>query len=93
MIALQIFTPDVLPFITPPLVAFTSPHVVALPNGLPTELSATLLQTDFESLEESCSLIESLSLDVEDVRLSLARGYQFPAEHGGVPVLVASSIS
>jgi hypothetical protein len=30
-------------------------------------------------------LIESLSLDVEDVRLSLARGFNFPAEHGGVP--------
>ncbi|ESK96931.1 gtp binding [Moniliophthora roreri MCA 2997] len=83
--SLQIFTPDVLPFLTPPLLAFTSPHVAALPNGLPTELSATLLQADFESLEESCSLIESLSLDVEDVRLSLARGHQFPAEHGGVP--------
>lgn len=32
-------------------------------------------------------LVESLSLDVEDVRLSLARGFQFPAEHGGVPCL------
>ncbi len=32
-------------------------------------------------------LLESLSLDIEDVRLSLARGYNFPAEHGGVPCL------
>lgn len=46
-----------------------------------------LLHADFEVLEESCSLIESLSLDVEDVRLSLARGLNFPAEHGGVPCL------
>lgn len=30
-------------------------------------------------------LIESLSLDVEDVRLSLARGLHFPAEHNNVP--------
>jgi hypothetical protein len=34
-------------------------------------------------------LIESLSLDVEDVRLSLARGFNFPAEHGGIPCLSA----
>jgi hypothetical protein len=47
----------------------------------------TLLHADFEVLEESCTLIESLSLDVEDVRLSLARGLNFPAEHGGVPCL------
>jgi hypothetical protein len=30
-------------------------------------------------------LLESLSLDVEDIRLALARGYCFPAEHLGVP--------
>jgi hypothetical protein len=34
-------------------------------------------------------LLESLSLDVEDVRLSLARGFDFPAEHNGVPCLCA----
>lgn len=28
-----------------------------------------------------------MSLDLEDVRLSLARGFNFPAEHGGVPCL------
>jgi len=32
-------------------------------------------------------LIESLALDMEDVRLSLARGFNFPAEHGDVPCL------
>lgn len=26
-------------------------------------------------------------MDIEDVRLSLARGFNFPAEHGGVPCL------
>lgn len=46
-----------------------------------------LLHADFDVLEESCTLIESLSLDVEDVRLSLARGLNFPSEHGGVPCL------
>lgn len=38
-------------------------------------------------LEEICTLLESLALDVEDVRLSLARGVLFPAEHSGVPCL------
>lgn len=46
-----------------------------------------LLRTDYDVLEESCTLLESLSLDVEDVRLSLARGVLFPAEHNGVPCL------
>ena len=32
-------------------------------------------------------LIESLALDMEDVRLSLARGFNFPAEHSGIPCL------
>lgn len=32
-------------------------------------------------------LIEALCLDVEDVRLSLARGLSQPAEHSGVPCL------
>jgi hypothetical protein len=31
--------------------------------------------------------LESLALDVEDFRLSLARGLHFPAEHDGVPCL------
>ncbi len=45
----------------------------------------TLIHSDFDVLEESCSLIESLSLDAEDVRLSLARGFYLPSEHSGVP--------
>lgn len=43
-----------------------------------------LVEADFEVLEETCTLLESLSLDVEDIRLALARGYCFPAEHSGV---------
>ncbi|KAK7054936.1 hypothetical protein VNI00_003399 [Paramarasmius palmivorus] len=83
--SLQIFTPDVLPYLTSPLVAFSSPYISPSPSEINADLLDTLLQADFENLEESCSLLESLSLDVEDVRLSLARGFQFPAEHGGVP--------
>jgi hypothetical protein len=40
-----------------------------------------------ESFEESCSHLEALALDDEDVRLSLARGLAFPDEHGGVRCL------
>lgn len=32
-------------------------------------------------------MLESLALDVEEIRLSLARGFSFPAEHGGVACL------
>lgn len=37
------------------------------------DLFKDLLQADFDFLEETCTLIESLSLDVEDFRLELAR--------------------
>ena len=45
------------------------------------------MSADFEAFEESCSLLEALALDDEDVRLSLARGMTFPDEHGGVRCL------
>lgn len=51
------------------------------------EILPRLLNADFEFLEESCTLIESLSLDVEDVRLCLARGFNSSSEHQGVPCL------
>ncbi|KAJ7740657.1 hypothetical protein DFH07DRAFT_838644 [Mycena maculata] len=85
---LQIFNPDVLPLLTPALVAFCPPY--SYDSALfkaDTPMFNMLLHADFDVLEESCTLIESLSLDVEDVRLSLARGLNFPAEHGGVPCL------
>ncbi|GLB34997.1 putative small GTPase mediated signal transduction [Lyophyllum shimeji] len=86
---LQIFTPDFLPLLVSPLLAF-------LPKSPPTPrplfdvhstFTSNLINADYEDLEESCMLIESLSLDVEDIRLSLARGLHFPAEHGGMPCL------
>ncbi|KAF7304842.1 GTP binding [Mycena kentingensis (nom. inval.)] len=86
--SLQIFNPDVLPLLTPALEAFCAPYPfksTMFEEG--TEMFDDLLIADFEVLQESCTLIESLSLDVEDVRLSLARGLNFPAEHGGVSCL------
>ncbi|KAJ7156022.1 hypothetical protein C8R43DRAFT_922335 [Mycena crocata] len=85
---LQIFNPDVLPLLTPALAAYCPPY--SADSALfktESDMFNMLLLADFEVLEESCILIESLSLDVEDVRLSLARGLNFPAEHGGVPCL------
>ncbi|KAJ7709953.1 hypothetical protein B0H17DRAFT_1324761 [Mycena rosella] len=85
---LQIFNPDVLPLLTPALAAFCPPYSSASTLfKADSPMFNMLLYADFDVLEESCTLIESLSLDVEDVRLSLARGLNFVAEHGGVPCL------
>jgi hypothetical protein len=80
----------VLPYLVPPLTLYStqpSQTIPSSPFSSDSPLFSTLVQADFEALEESCTLIESLSLDLEDVRLSLARGFQFPAEHNGVPCL------
>lgn len=66
----------ILPFETPPP-----------PFDQGTPLRRTLISTDLDTFEESCSLLEALALDDEDVRLSLARGMAFPDEHGGVSCL------
>jgi len=56
-------------------------------TGSPT--LAALVESDFNALEDACTLIESLSLDVEDIRIALARGYFFPAEYSGNSYLSA----
>lgn len=87
-----LFTQDVLPYLVPPLILYTtkkSQTPSSPPFPLDSQLFASLVLADFESLEESCTLIESLSLDLEDIRLSFARGYHFPAEHNDVPCLSA----
>lgn len=86
--ARALFGPDVVPLLVQPLKAFTPPY--SSPTGVFADpsLQRSLLAADLEVLEEVCMLIESLSLDVEDVRLSLARGLFFPdGEHGGVRCL------
>ncbi|KDQ33252.1 hypothetical protein PLEOSDRAFT_1099226 [Pleurotus ostreatus PC15] len=85
---LTVFNPDVLPFFIPSLQAFIpDANKSDVVSDIDLQARAGLLDTDLESLAETCMLLESLSLDIEDVRLSLARGYNFPAEHGGVPCL------
>lgn len=75
--------PDILRFLTPPLRVFTRSYSQVPETGTSAAFTS-LLQADFDVLEESCSLLESLCLDVDDVRLSLARGLVFPEEHHGV---------
>ncbi|KAG5727645.1 hypothetical protein E4T56_gene12251 [Termitomyces sp. T112] len=84
---LPILTPDFLPLLVQPLSAF-------LPNSSSrplfdagSELLSGLLDADLENLTESCMLIESLALDVDEIRLSLARGLQSPTEHNDIPCL------
>lgn len=85
-----LFDTDVLPFIIQPLIAFTPPLLTAPPPpdfAQPSQLRTSLLRADFDLLSEACSHLESLALDVEDIRLSLARGFVFPAEHQNIPCL------
>jgi len=70
--------------------AFTSPF--NFPASYPFTESPTLaalVESDFNALEGACTLIESLSLDIEDIRIALARGYFFPAEYSGNSYLSA----
>lgn len=83
-----LFGQEALPLLVTSLNAFRKPHPT--PQGVfaeSSEIREALISADVESLEESCALLESLSLDVEDVRLSLARGLTFPDEHDGIPCL------
>ena len=88
LLAPPLFGQEALPLLVTSLNAFRKPHPI--PQGVfaePSEIRETLISADVESLEESCALLESLSLDVEDVRLSFARGLTFPDEHDGIPCL------
>lgn len=81
--------PDVIPSLVKSLHAFVPPYPSTPPPLFSTPTSRRpFIQADFESLEESCALLESLAMDAEDVRLSLARGFNFPeGEHNGVACL------
>ncbi|PCH38246.1 hypothetical protein WOLCODRAFT_130785 [Wolfiporia cocos MD-104 SS10] len=86
--ARPLFGPDALPFLTRPLRAFIPPYLSPPPLFTGSPARHSLVQADFDLLEEVCGIIESLCLDVEDVRLSLARGLTFSdGEHGGVACL------
>lgn len=83
------FGQDALPVLVQAFSPFIPPQAVP-PASISRDLRLlhTLIQTDFDILEDACGLLESLCLDVEDIRLSLARGLTFPdGEHGGVECL------
>ena len=83
-----LFGPDVLPQLVTPIRSYIPPFETPPPPfEQVTPLRRTLVSTDLDAFEESCSLLEALALDDEDVRLSLARGMAFPDEHGGVSCL------
>lgn len=85
--ARPLFGVDSLPYLIRPLLAFIPPYPSPPPLFAASPARRSLVQADYEVLEEVCGLLESLCLDVEDIRLSLARGMSFPDEHGGIPCL------
>lgn len=88
VIVSTVFGPDILPQLVTPILSYIPPfQTPSQPFDQAIPLRRTLITADFEAFEESCSLLEALSLDDEDVRLSLARGMAFPDEHGGVRCL------
>ena len=72
---MHIVTGVVIPWITPSLLKYCAPQTSEVARLAETDpdLLQTLVQTDFVFLEETCTLIESFALDVEDFRLELAR--------------------
>ena len=80
------FTADALPYLVRALQAFVPPYA-APPAALAPALVRGLVAADYTALEECAGLLESLCMDVEDVRLALARGLAAPEEHGGVRAL------
>ncbi|KAG6878723.1 hypothetical protein C0993_011538 [Termitomyces sp. T159_Od127] len=85
---LPVLTPDFLPLLVQPLSAFLPDP--SHPQPLfdeSSELLNGLIDADLENLSEACMLIESLSLDVDDIRVSLARGLHSPMEHNNIPCL------
>ncbi|KAL1746374.1 hypothetical protein HDZ31DRAFT_62274 [Schizophyllum fasciatum] len=88
---IQIFDSDALPFVTPSLSRFLAPYpdLPSKPTFPPgSDTYEKLVEADFNILEDCCEVLESLCLDVEDVRLALARGYHDPeGEHLGIPCL------
>lgn len=90
-VGLRIINSEVLPWITPALLKFCPPQASEtspLAERNP-DLLDTLVQTDYEFLEEACTLIESSSLDVEDFRLEFARATCYPEKGRSVPCLRA----
>ena len=81
------FGQDALPLLVSQLQALHPPYPTPPPAFATAASRRSFVQADFDIYEQVCGLLESLCIDVEDVRLSLARGMTFPEEHGGVACL------
>ena len=82
----QLFGADALPYLVLPLKTFIPPFQETPPLFVGSPARHALVQQDYDLLEEACGLLESLSLDVDEVRLSLGRVLKSPdgSEEGGV---------
>lgn len=69
-----LFGADSMPFLTVPLRAFTPPFPAFVDfSSMHAQSRNVFLSSDVECLEEACGLVESLTMDIEEVRLSLAQ--------------------
>lgn len=86
---MHIVTGEVIPWITPSLLKHCPPQTSETSPLAETDpdLLDTLVQADFAFLEETCTLIESFALDVEDFRLELARAICHPEKDKSVRCL------
>ncbi|KAI5122938.1 hypothetical protein M0805_006820 [Coniferiporia weirii] len=74
----SLFGPESLPYLVVPLKAFVPPFSSPTnPLFADANTRNSLLSADVEVLEETCELIESITMDVEDARQALARGMAF----------------
>ncbi|PPR03530.1 hypothetical protein CVT24_007016 [Panaeolus cyanescens] len=86
---LQILNSDVLPWITFPLLKYCPPNLADSSPLLDADpdLLYTLLSTDFEFFQQSCTIIESLSLDNDDIRFELPRSLCHVSQEEKLPCL------
>jgi len=85
-----LFGPEALPSLVIPLFAFLPPFPASSgPLYESPQTRSALCGCDVDALEEVCELLESLTMDVVDVRLALARGMTFPEEQTGQSCLTS----
>lgn len=80
--ARQLFTADILPHLSRTLQAFIPPYPSPPPLFFSPESRQTFTQIDFEILEQVAGHFELLALDVEEVKLALARTFVSPEDGG-----------
>lgn len=87
LVAPQLFTPDVLPLFARVFNHFVPPFPSPPPRFSSPSSQKTLIQADFQVLEEVCALLEALVMDDEEVRLALVTDFKTPLQSGGASCL------